>query len=89
MIRAAIRKAIQDCKAKGYLLGYWGKTMVEEDMSVFDIEWDHDTALEVRWEEGREEGIEEGMEQRDRHLLALIEQGYTMEDLKKELSARV
>jgi len=87
VIRAAIRKAILDCKAKGYLLDYWGK-MMEEDMSVFDIEWDHETALEVRWEEGREDGLEEGREERDRHLLALIDQGYTAEDLKKELSAR-
>jgi len=92
VIRAAIRKAIRDCKAKGYLLGYWGKTMMEEDMSVFDIEWDHDTALEVRWEEGmekgREEGREEGMAERDRHLLALIAQGCTLEDIQKELSAQ-
>jgi len=28
------------------------------------------------------------MEERDRHLLALIDQGYTVEDLKRELSAR-
>ncbi|MCL2193134.1 MAG: hypothetical protein FWB78_07040, partial [Treponema sp.] len=78
VIRAAIRNAVRDCKAKGYLLDYWEK-MTEEDMSVFDIEWDHDTALEVRWEEGwedgreegREEGIEEGIEKRDRQLLAL------------------
>jgi len=58
-------------------------------MSVFDIEWDYDTALEVRWEEGWEEGIERGMEEKERQLLALIEQGYTIEDLKRELSARV
>ena|GEM_PF-3421974 len=49
-----------------------------------DIEWDHDTALEVRWEEG----IEESMEKRDKQLLALIDQEYTVEDLKRELSAR-
>jgi len=87
VIRAAIRKAIQDCKAKGYLLGYWGK-MMEEDMSVFDIEWDHDTALEVRWEEGLEEGMERGQEEKGKQLLALIDQGYTIEDLKRELSPR-
>ncbi|MCL2190889.1 MAG: hypothetical protein FWB79_02750 [Treponema sp.] len=51
---------------------------------MFEAEWDMDTALEVRWEEGREKGIEE----RDRQLLALIDQGYTAEDLKRELSAR-
>jgi len=92
VIRVALRKAVRDCKAKGYLSDYWEK-MMEEDMSVFDIEWDHDTALEVRWEEGREDGIEKGLEKgiekRDRQLLALIDQGYTVEDIKRELSARV
>jgi len=53
-------------------------------MSVFDIEWDHDTALEVR----REEGWEDGMTEKERQLLALIDQGYTIEDLRRELSAR-
>ena len=53
-------------------------------MGVFDIEWDHYTALEVRWEEG----IEEGREEKERQLLALIDQGYTIEDLKREFSAR-
>ena len=61
-------------------------------MNVFDIEWDHDTALEVRWEEGIEEGLERGLEkgmaEKERQLLALIDQGYTIEDLKRELSAR-
>ena len=83
VIRAAIRNAIRDCKARGYLMDYWEK-MTKEEMNVFDIEWDHDTALEVRWEEG----IEEGMEKKEKELLALIEQGYTVEDLKRELSAR-
>ena len=87
VIHAAIRNAVQDCKAKGYLMDYWEK-MTEEDMSIFEGEWDQDTALEVRWEEGIEEGIEKGIEKRDRQLLALIEQGYTVEDLKRELSAR-
>jgi len=87
MIRIAVRNAVHDCKAKGYLLDYWEK-MTEEDMNVFEAEWDQDLALEVRWEEGREDGIEEGMKKRDKQLLALIEQGYTVEDLKRELSAR-
>jgi len=87
VIRVAIRKAVLDCKAQGYLMNYW-KSMSEEDMNVFEGDWDQDLALEVSREEGREEGWEEGQEERDRHLLALIEQGYTMEDLKRELSAR-
>jgi len=83
VIRAAMRKAVGDCKARGYLMDYW-KNMSEEDMNVFEGDWDQDLALEV----SREEGWEDGREERDRHLLALIEQGYTMEDLKRELSAR-
>jgi len=45
-----------------------------------------------RWRVSREESIEEGMEKgiekRDKQLLSLIDQGYTVEDLKRELSAR-
>ena len=40
-------------------------------------------------EEGIEKGREEGMAEKERQLLALIDQGYTIEDLKRELSARV
>ena len=88
VIRIAIRKAVQECKAKGYLLDFLGK-MTEEEMNMFEVEWNLDTALEVRWEEGMEEGMEKGMEERDKQLLALIDQGYTAEDLKRELSARI
>ena len=84
VIRAAIRNAVRDCKVKGYLLDYWGK-MTEEDMNMFEGEWDQDLALEV----SREEGWEDGMAEKERQLLALIDQGYTIEDLKRELSARV
>ncbi|MCL2191428.1 MAG: hypothetical protein FWB79_05525 [Treponema sp.] len=61
VIRAAIRKAVRDCKAKGYLLEYWEK-MTEEEMLMFESDWDQDLALEVRWEEGLEEGMERGVE---------------------------
>ena len=83
VIRLAIRNAVQDCKAKGYLMDFW-RNMTEEDMNMFEGEWDQDLALEV----SREEGWEDGIEERDRQLLALIDQGYTVEDLKRELSAR-
>jgi len=60
VIRAAIRKAVQDCKAKGYFLDYWSK-MTEEEMGMFEGEWDRDTALEVRWEEGWGRRIGKGL----------------------------
>jgi len=88
VIRAAIRNAVRDCKARGYLLDFW-RNMTEEDMNMFEGEWDQDMALEVSREEGWEDGREEGMAEKERQLLALIDQGYTIEDLKRELSARV
>jgi len=44
-------------------------------------EWDQDMALEA--------SREGGMAEKERQLLALIDQGYTIEDLKRELSAWV
>ena len=79
----AIAKIVPFRKAKGYLLDFFGN-MTEEEMNVFESEWDQDMALEVSREEGREEGLEE----KERQLLALIDQGYTIEDLKREFSAR-
>jgi len=57
-------------------------------------EWDMETALEVREEEGferglgvgREEGREEGREKNRMELLALLDKGYTVEDLRRELT---
>jgi len=49
-------------------------------MNMFEGEWDQDMALEI--------SREEGMEEKERELLALIDQGYTAEDPKRELLAR-
>ena len=57
-------------------------------MNAFEGDWDQDLALEVSREEGWEDGREAGREEYRGDLLALIEQGYTMEDLKRELSAQ-
>jgi len=91
VIRAAIRKAVQDCKAKGYLLDYWSK-MTEEEMGMFEGEWDQDTALEVRWEEGWEEGLERGLERgmeegRD-EVLALLKSGRSPEEIIREFDTK-
>ena len=43
-------------------------------------EWDRQSEIEF--------AMEKGMAEKERQLLALIDQGYTVEDLKRELSAR-
>jgi len=52
---------------------YW-ENLSQEDMNMLVAEWDMETALEVREEEGfergREEGREEGMENMARNALA-------------------
>jgi len=52
---------------------------------MLNMEWDWDTALRVREEEGREKGRIEVFNE----CLALLDKGYTAEDLKRELKARV
>ncbi|GMO39169.1 MAG: hypothetical protein Ta2B_18800 [Termitinemataceae bacterium] len=47
-------------------------------------EWDMDTALKVAKEEGWEEGMEKGLES----VFDLLDQGYTIEEAKKELQNR-
>jgi predicted transposase YdaD len=50
-----------------------------EVINMLFTEWNWDTALEVRWEEGREEGIEQGIEQgREMGHQEGIEQGREM-----------
>jgi len=109
----AIKMAIQDCKDAGYLEGYL-ENLTTEEIHMLSMEWDWDTALEVReeegWERGRIEGHEKGrvegrMEGRvegriegrvegrtegrtegHNELLALLDKGYTAEDIRRELS---
>jgi len=61
-------------------------------MNMLANEWDWGTALEVREEEGfergRMEGRGEGRGERDRELLNLLAQGYTPEDIVREIQTR-
>ena len=89
----AIRLAIQDCKDANLLKKFW-ENMSQEEINMLANEWDMKTALEVREEEGferglgvgREEGREEGREKNRMELLALLDKGYTVEDLRRELT---
>jgi len=59
----AIKKAIQDCKDKSLLAGFWD-TLTMEEINMLVAEWDMATALEVE----REEGFEKGEEKKAREI---------------------
>jgi len=77
----AIRLAIRDCMDASLLRDFW-KNMSQEEINMLASEWDMETALEVR----EEEGFERGVEKERRELLALLDKGYTLEDLRRELT---
>jgi len=60
-MKAAIRLAIQDCKNAGLLREFW-ENMSKEELNMLTNEWDMETALEVREEEGFERGVGVGVE---------------------------
>ena len=47
-------------------------------------EWNWDDALAVRYEEGREEGEEKGQE----YVVGLLEQGFSLEEIKQQLKQK-
>jgi len=85
----AVKKAIQDCKDKNLLAGFW-KNLTPEEVNMLGTEWDFNTALEVEREEGfekgLEKGLEEGLEKGREEVLGLLSRGYTLEAIKEELA---
>ena len=86
--RVAVKKAIQDCKDKSLLAGFWD-TLTMEDINMIGSEWDMATALEVEREEGYEKGLEKGRIEERQELLKLLNNGYTLEAIKEELARPV
>jgi len=58
-VKAAIKLAIQDCKNADLLRNFW-ENMSQEELNMLVNEWDMETALEAREEEGFEKGMEKG-----------------------------
>ena len=54
--KKAIKRAILDCKAANLLKEFW-ENMSQEEIKMLVNEWDMETALEVREEEGYERGM--------------------------------
>ena len=52
-------------------------------------EWEHDLEMEAMAEEALETGLEQGVQQGQVEILALINCGYTVEQLKNLLTSRL
>jgi len=71
----AVRLAIRDCKDAGLLREFWEK-LSQEEINMLANEWDMETALEVREEEGFERGVQRGrMEGLERGMERGMERG--------------
>ncbi|MHC6201647.1 RpnC/YadD family protein [Breznakiellaceae bacterium SP9] len=68
ILTIAIARAIEYCKAHGILTEFW-EGLSNEEVNMLTTEWDLDTALAVRWEEGIEEGMEKGMEKKEEEII--------------------
>ena len=49
-------------------------------------EWNWDTALEVRYEEGVEDGVERGIEKNRQYVLEMLNQGLSVDEIKQRLT---
>ena len=83
----AIRLAIRDCKDAGLLAEFW-EAMSQEEINMLANEWNMETALEVREEEGFERGVEmgrmEGMERgMEKTALNALAEGLPLEVIRK------
>jgi len=58
ILLVALKKAIQDCKEKSLLKDFWD-TLTMEEFNMLVAEWNMETALEVKLEEGIEKGREQ------------------------------
>jgi hypothetical protein len=88
-LEAAVTEAVRRCIRDGILAPF----LEEHGAEVMDMllkEWDWDMAKEVWQEEAMEKGMEMGVEmgvEKDRNqILELIDQGYTVEQLKAKLT---
>jgi hypothetical protein len=89
----AIRRAVADSMDAGYMKAFWER-ITEEDIAMLWDEWDINLALEVCKEESFEEGLQTGLErgvqtgkrERDAELIALINKGYSLEQIRDTLT---
>ena len=82
VMKTAIRLAIRGCKnANPPPRNFW-ENMSQEELNMLVNEWDMDTALEVREEEGFERGVEKGrMEGVESVAANALAKGYSIEQV--------
>jgi predicted transposase/invertase (TIGR01784 family) len=83
MLDESVKLAIKYCKENNILKKFFD----EHSSEVFNMlltEWNWDDALEV----AREEGHEEGREESRQHFLELLNQGLTIEEIKRRLNQK-
>jgi hypothetical protein len=80
----AVRMAVKYCLERGILKEFL-ETHTSEVRNMLLTEWSTAEYGEVQREEGREEGLEKGREEGQNTVLGLLEQGYTLEEIKAKL----
>jgi predicted transposase YdaD len=87
-LEEALTSAVKECIAKGILAEFLIKHGAEV-INMLATEWKIEDALEVAKEEGLEEGIEigkaEGKAEVKMEVLSLLEQGYSIDEIKAKL----
>ena len=87
-----VRQALADCMDAGLMKDFW-ENLTKEDIRMLRTEWEHDLEMEAMAEEaldtGLERGIGIGVQQDQVEMLALIDRGYTVEQLKNLLTSRL
>jgi len=84
-LEESVRNAVKYCIEQGILKDFLKEhgaevvNMLFDDISVEEI-------AEIRAEEAREEGIEIGVERERQHLIKLLDQGLSVEEIKQRLT---
>jgi hypothetical protein len=86
----AVKLAVRSCISKNILLSFLKEHASEVENMLF-TEWNWDDALAVRYEEGWEEGVAigeaRGRAEGEARVFALLEQGVSLEEAKRQLMA--
>ena len=90
----AIERAIAECVRRGILVDFL-KQHGSEVMNLLTAELDEtklrklwvDYGVEMGLEQGLEQGLEKGMAAERARIVSLIEQGVSLDDIKRTLSA--
>ena len=86
-LKQAVRTAVRNCIGRGILVDFLARHGSEVENMLFG-EWNWDTALEVRYEEGMAEGVAIGEARGMSKVFSLLEQGVPLAQAKEMLAQR-